>query len=95
MADQVEGGAGLLDGLLQGAEDMGVVELDGPDPGQPAEHTGQLGAVHPAQLGYAECELAATVRAGAVDEGVMGTEAGPQHDLLAAQRRMGGNMSSL
>ena len=35
--DQLQRGAGLVDGLLQGAEDVGVVELDGTHPGQAAE----------------------------------------------------------
>jgi hypothetical protein len=32
----------LVHGLLQGAEDMRAVELDGPYAGEASEHTGQL-----------------------------------------------------
>jgi hypothetical protein len=84
-ADQVQGRAGLAADLVQGAEDVRVVQLDGPDPGQPAEDPGQLGAVHPAQLGDPQRQLPVAVPAGAVDERVMRAQAGPQHDLLAAE----------
>ena len=41
-ADQLQGRPGLLGDLVQGAEDVRVVQLDRPHPGQPAEHPGQL-----------------------------------------------------
>ncbi|CAM5547477.1 hypothetical protein SALBM311S_08252 [Streptomyces alboniger] len=84
-ADQFQGGTGLRRGLVQGAEDVGVVELDGPHAGQAAEHTGRLGAVHAAQLGHTQREFAVAVGAGSVDEGVVGAEARTQYDLLRAQ----------
>src|SRR3984885_10144348 len=39
--------------LPWGAEHVGVVEVDLPDPGQPAEHAGQFAAEHAAELGQA------------------------------------------
>ena len=55
---------GLLGDLVQGAEDVRVVELDRPHPGQPAEHPGQLGAVHAAQLGHPQRQFAVAARRG-------------------------------
>lgn len=52
--DELEGGSGLVDCLVEGAEDVGVVEVDGPHAGEAAEDAGQLGSVHAAQLGHAE-----------------------------------------
>ncbi len=83
--DEREGGAGLGDGLVRGAEDVRVVELDGPYPGQPAQHPGRLGAVHAAQFGDPQRQLPVTAGPGAVDEGVVRTEAGPQHHLFRPQ----------
>jgi hypothetical protein len=45
---------GLARDLVEGAEHVGVVELDGSYPGEPAQNSGQFGAVHPAQLGDAQ-----------------------------------------
>jgi hypothetical protein len=42
LANQLEGSTGLVGDLLQGAEDMCVVELDRPYPGQPAQDSRQL-----------------------------------------------------
>ena len=51
----------------------------------PPSTPGQLGAVHPAQLGDPQRQLAVAVGAGAVDQRVVRAQAGPQHDLLAAE----------
>lgn len=75
----------LFGDLLQGAEEVRVVELDGAYAGEAAEDTGRLGAVHASQLGEAEREFAVAVGAGAVDERVVGTQARAQHHLLAAE----------
>ncbi len=84
-ADQLQRGTRLLHGLLQGAEDVRVVEGDGPHPGQTAEDTRQLRTVHAAQLGHAQRQFSVAVGAGAVDQGVVGTQAGAQQDLFRAQ----------
>lgn len=83
--DQLQRGAGLLDRLVQGAEDVRVVELDGAHTGQSAEDAGQFGAVHAAHLGDPERQFAVTAGAGPVDQGVVGAQARAQHDLLGAQ----------
>ncbi len=84
-ADHVQRGPRLVADLVRGAEDVGVVQLDGPHPGQPAEHPGELGAVHAAQLGHPQRQFAVTVRAGAVDDRVVRAQTRPQDDLFAAQ----------
>lgn len=82
--DELEGGPGLVDGLVEGAEDMGVVEMDRPHAGEAAEDSGQLGAVHAAQLGHPERQFTVAVGAGAVDQGVMRAQARAQDQLFGA-----------
>ena len=71
--------------LVGRAEDVRVVQLHRPHPGQPAEHAGQLGPVLAAQLGQPQRQLAIAPPAGPVDQRVMRAQAGSQHDLLPAQ----------
>ncbi len=61
-ADHVQRAPRLLGDLVQGAEDMRVVELDGADAGEPAEHAGRLRAVHAAEFGHAQRQFAVAVR---------------------------------
>ncbi len=63
---------------------MAVVELDGPHPAEPAEHPGQLGAVHAAQLGDPQRQVTMAARARAADQRVVRAQARPQHELLPA-----------
>lgn len=88
-ADHLQGRLRLLGDLVQGAEDVCVVELDGPYAGQSAEDAREFGAVHAAQFGHPQRQFAVAVGAGAVDHRVMGAQARPQDDLLSAEVHRG------
>jgi hypothetical protein len=80
--DQVQRRPGLVGDLVEDAEDVPVVQLDRADPGQSTQYAGQLGAVHAAELGVPDRELAIAVGARPVDQRVVRTQARPQHHLL-------------
>lgn len=80
--NHLQGGTGLIDGLLTGTEDMPVIELNPPNPGEPTEHARQLRPIHRAQLGDPQRQFAITPRSRPIDERMMRTEGRPQHDLL-------------
>jgi len=84
LPDQAERRRGLGGDLVRAAEDVRVVQRDRPHPGQPAQHAGQLGPVHPAKLGDPQRQLAVAAAAGPVDQRVVRAQARPQHHLLAA-----------
>ncbi|CAM3641136.1 hypothetical protein NORO109296_01060 [Nocardiopsis rhodophaea] len=51
----------LFADLVKCAENMCVVEVDGPHPTQPAEHARELRPVHSTQLGHAQGKIAVAV----------------------------------
>ena len=85
LPDHRQRGPGLARGLVRGTEDVRVVQLHRPHPGQPAEHPGQLGPVLAAQLGQPERQLAVAPPAGPVEHRVVRAQDGPEHHLFPAQ----------
>jgi hypothetical protein len=59
-----------------------VVERDGPDAAQPAQHPGAFGPEHPAQFGDAQWQLAVGPAACREHQRVVRAQAGPQHQLV-------------
>ena len=84
LADHVEDGGHLGGHVGRRAEDVRVVELHGPHPGQAAQDAGGLLPELAAELGQAQRQLTVAALAGTVDHDVMGAQAGPQHQLVAA-----------
>jgi hypothetical protein len=85
LADQLQRADRLVGHLVDGAEDVRVVELDRAHPGQPGEHAGAFRPVHPAELGHPQRQLPIAVRTRTEDERVVRAKARAQHELLAAQ----------
>ena len=82
-AHQLEHGGDLRADPVERAEDVGVVELDRPDPAQAAEHPGALGPVHAAELGDPQRQVPVRALPRPEDQRVVRAQAGPQHQRVA------------
>lgn len=84
LVDHVQYRRDFVGHLVGTAEDMPVVKLDRPHPGQAPQHSGCLGPKHRTQLGDAHGQLTIAVPSGPIDQRTVRAQARPQHQVVTA-----------